>query len=966
MRGRVRVDEPAFSFHAPRWEFEVSLLATSKCRQFPTSVRIDNTVAWAYTGCERLSGRRDFGNCFPTICGAAEWSQGVLYAIDSEREQRMALGRDWQRAAPPRGYVHVQKALASDLGVQSNDLVFMRVFFAREMSQLWTTAFNTQNELKRRGALQTLADAPPFVASNTTAAVEYRGGMGVAYVPVRVGEIFETSEGKWTLDQKTAVVIDYKSLFEYTGAFLHPELPAADRHRFRYLDHQQYAQQVVVALPPPRTSVYLTSNFDELQKGATEWGSEVGFTVGYGRIETPMPLLDELQATQFVSLGLGVILNVVILVLLFLSMLLIYSLLMINVDTRTFEMAVFRMLGQRRSGVVWLLLFQAMAYAVPAWVLGLVAAQIGGWALAIFFGDYTKIEVPELLTPTAIGVATLLGVLSPVLSSLLPIRAALSRSLTSSLDVRRQAAPAVRITIERSESGAISVPLLCAGVLLGGFGFGIYYVMPLSLLSFNLALLLNLFVLLLVGMLLGMVLLSLNVSYMLERAVLLVFFFWDADAVTEVAVKNMGAHRPRNRKTAVLYSLSLAFIVFISTAYNTQIDSFVTQVEQEFASDLRLTAVERDADTPFTLNGAASYIDYALNRHPAVKSFTYATHSLEQASRWITNVRFGPVGYFELDTVGLYGVPPLYFAATDRRYFKLATASDADALYGNQLYTVDGDRSVLIGSRFIEDHGIAVGEPESFQMVVNSTERLARLKVLDFASIVPGFKLSPFRVGDQDALVSLPTYMRLLRTALPDSLEFQSLEDIPLRRLHVYLRANVTELELDELRSIMQVAAARAGGGVRFEEASDKLKPVATVDTIMAYFFNITTVVAMAVAFFSLISSMYANVREQTKEIGVLRAMGMTKPRLYRVYMYEAFTLVFSSSIMGMIIGSFVSYTMVIQQSLFTQRPLEFHFDGFLLLGVFLSSILGAIVASLGPVRNVLGRSVVSVMRIAE
>jgi ABC-type antimicrobial peptide transport system permease subunit len=114
----------------------------------------------------------------------------------------------------------------------------------------------------------------------------------------------------------------------------------------------------------------------------------------------------------------------------------------------------------------------------------------------------------------------------------------------------------------------------------------------------------------------------------------------------------------------------------------------------------------------------------------------------------------------------------------------------------------------------------------------------------------------------------------------------------------------------------------------------------------------------MAVAFFSLISSMYANVREQTKEIGVLRAIGLTKPRLYRVYMYEAFTLVFSSSVMGMIIGSFVGYTMVIQQALFTQRPLEFHFERLSCCSASSSRRSSArIVASLGPVRSVLGRS---------
>jgi ABC-type antimicrobial peptide transport system permease subunit len=111
-------------------------------------------------------------------------------------------------------------------------------------------------------------------------------------------------------------------------------------------------------MPPPRRSLYISSNFDAILADATAWGSYTNFIVGFTSVYTPMAILDNLQQTQFVALGLGVILNVVILVLLFLSILLIYSLLMINVSTRQFEMGVFRMLGQRRAGVVQLLLIQ--------------------------------------------------------------------------------------------------------------------------------------------------------------------------------------------------------------------------------------------------------------------------------------------------------------------------------------------------------------------------------------------------------------------------------------------------------------------------------------------------------------------------------------------------------------------------------------------------------------------------------
>jgi hypothetical protein len=35
-------------------------------------------------------------------------------------------------------------------------------------------------------------------------------------------------------------------------------------------------------------------------------------------------------------------------------------------------------------------------------------------------------------------------------------------------------------------------------------------------------------------------------------------------------LKNLVAHRPRNRKTTIMYALSLAFILFITTAYQNQ------------------------------------------------------------------------------------------------------------------------------------------------------------------------------------------------------------------------------------------------------------------------------------------------------------------------------------------------------------------------------------------------------------
>jgi ABC-type antimicrobial peptide transport system permease subunit len=68
----------------------------------------------------------------------------------------------------------------------------------------------------------------------------------------------------------------------------------------------------------------------------------------------------------------------------------------------------------------------------------------------------------------------------------------------------------------------------------------------------------------------------------------------------------------------------------------------------------------------------------------------------------------------------------------------------------------------------------------------------------------------------------------------------------------------------------------------------------------------------MILCLFSLTSSMSANLMDQTKEIGVLRAMGFTKIRIKMLYFYEAFILVIVSCSLGVMIGTIVGFTMVL------------------------------------------------------
>jgi hypothetical protein len=67
--------------------------------------------------------------------------------------------------------------------------------------------------------------------------------------------------------------------------------------------------------------------------------------LGFYDVSTDMPLLLDMSTLSYAVLLLGIVFDVIIVLLIAISVLLIYSLLMISVETKTFEQGVLRMVG---------------------------------------------------------------------------------------------------------------------------------------------------------------------------------------------------------------------------------------------------------------------------------------------------------------------------------------------------------------------------------------------------------------------------------------------------------------------------------------------------------------------------------------------------------------------------------------------------------------------------------------------
>ena len=122
--------------------------------------------------------------------------------------------------------------------------------------------------------------------------------------------------------------------------------------------------------------------------------------------------------------------------------------------------------------------------------------------------------------------------------------------------------------------------------------------------------------------------------------------------------------------------------------------------------------------------------------------------------------------------------------------------------------------------------------------------------------------------------------------------------------------------------------------------------------------------VTMFLCFFSLCASMTANLYEQRKEVGVLRAMGFTKYRVRMLYFYEALIMVLSSCILGVLIGVAVGYTMLLQFNLYVpiKVPVFFPWGQFILVVVI--SLFCAFFSTWGPAVRLTNRSISGIFRL--
>ena len=132
---------------------------------------------------------------------------------------------------------------------------------------------------------------------------------------------------------------------------------------------------------------------------------------------------------------------------------------------------------------------------------------------------------------------------------------------------------------------------------------------------------------------------------------------------------------------------------------------------------------------------------------------------------------------------------------------------------------------------------------------------------------------------------------------------------------------------------------------------NDRLKQIESIVTTINFFFAALTAVGMTLCFFSLLASMIANIAEQTKDIAILRSLGLAQIDIILIFVLEAFILVIASSFLGSIAGYTVAWTISSQRALVTQVPVSGYFPFEVALLIIALALLFGVLSAAFPAK---------------
>ncbi len=661
-----------------------------------------------------------------------------------------------------------------------------------------------------------------------------------------------------------------------------------------------------------------------------------------------LPKAAAIEAFQQFSSPVRAVFGVLALLALAIAGLLVYSVVSVAVEERVREYAILRTLGAKRRDIFGLVLSESVMLCLlgvlPGAPAGALLAKgiLAVVSLALGRREAGDVSIALDLSGAALWGPLVAGAALAIVSAFLPALEAVRWSIVDGLDPLRRG----QVRPSERPEGSTNRPLFLTGLALTAISTVVFFVLPTALLSGDPSLVGTVVLCLLLTILLGMTLVAVSTLPVVERIVMWLCG-WAFGPVSEMASRNLTRHARRNTTTAVMFTLSVSFVIFVASLVALFSRTSLGLVEQTNGADLRVNA-----------EGPSDAAKKELARIDGVRGVSQVVSLRGRSSEGIAyDVILSDIVDMKHDWVHVWGVDPdlpgvIYADGiqwTEGGPSALARIASDDAKEG-------AEPPVILAQSAASFLDVHEGDVVELSFRLGGSKRDGRFRVAGICAAFPGFRNVRSRVAlahGAGVIVSMATFRAMTKAAPEDALDALFL-----------VRAADGAREEGVAKAIREEFGVRYRFGV--ESTAEEKKQARAMYWATQVLFGLLLCVAVTVAVFALIASMATAVIERRWEIGVLKALGLRRGQLFRMFLAEAVVLTLSSGLCGGAIGFLLAWMFVMQAGALIEAPVVFTMPYVVFLATFAVSLAAGAVAAYLPTRRLLKRTAAEILRAEE
>lgn len=753
----------------------------------------------------------------------------------------------------------------------------------------------------------------------------------------------QTEEGFATLELTVEGILD-RQLFlpQEIQDFAVVNLP----HARELLGEPDRVHLLAAAIRNPR-DYYDPRDLMESVRRLRTAGDQLAASLG-GAFQVTLPKAQAMVGFRDFASPLRAVFGVFALLTLLITGLLIYSLISVAVEERVREYAILRTLGARKRSVFGLVIAESLALCslgvLPGVFAGVAVAKAFVGLLGLVLG--AREGLPVEVTGATLGFTLAGGILMAVGSALAPAWRTSRWNVVDALDPLRRGQLQGPAEAEASPSKA---PLL-TGVLLTSVSGVVFFVLPAAVLSGNPSLIGSVILSLLIAILLGLTLMALGLLPGFQRLLFGLLRPWFGMA-SGLAARNLDRHRRRHTTTALLFTLSVSLVVFVASLVALASRVALDLVAQAHGADIRINAWDGPDDSVRREMAAIAGVRGVSEARFLRARSQYGT-AYDVVIRDLVGLKDLWVVPFGIDAE----LPGILF--TDAIVWHggapdtLREVAEANRLGEGE---TEAPVPVILSLAIARHLDVRVGDWVELSFRLGSYRKEGRFRVAGICSALPGFQNFRGRVASAvGAGLLLPLSAFREMTASAPAEAFHSVYWIQSEP-----GSAAQKRVAERLREQFDV---RYRFGV--QSTAEQQEQARVLYWATQVFFGLLLAVAIVIAVFSLIASMASAVLERRREIGVLKALGMRRSLLFRLFLAEGVVLTLSAGVAGGGIGFLLAWLFVFQASLLMEFAAVFTLPYLTLAATLVISVLAGILAARIPTGRLLRQSAAEILRV--